>query len=90
MVRRKVADEYRRMTLEDQSTFRRWLVANTVVGVALFALIAIGSIFSNRESRSVTAQQGEDALFGNGSRVSLQVLNRHSYSGLKVGFSQER
>jgi hypothetical protein len=45
MVRRKIADEYRRMNLNDQSAFRRWLVINTVVGaISFFALIAIASI----------------------------------------------
>jgi hypothetical protein len=63
MVRRKIADEYSRMNLDDQSTFRRWLVSNTVVGaISLFALIGIASIFSGGESRSVTTQKGEVIL----------------------------
>ena len=63
MVRRKIADEYRRMNLDDQSAFRRWLVSNTVVGaISLFALIAIASIFSGGESKSVTTQKGEVIL----------------------------
>jgi hypothetical protein len=63
MVRRKIADEYRRMNLDDQSAFRRWLVINTVVGaISLFALIAIASIFSGGEPRSVTTQKGEVIL----------------------------
>jgi len=37
-------NEYRRLTLEDNVTFRRWLVANTVVGALSFlSLIAIAS-----------------------------------------------
>ena len=38
-------NEYRRLTPEDNATFRRWLVGNTVVGALLFlALIAIASL----------------------------------------------
>jgi hypothetical protein len=38
-------DEYRRLSLEDNATFRRWLVANTVVGaLSLLALIGIASL----------------------------------------------
>jgi hypothetical protein len=63
MVGRKIADEYRRMNLDDQSTFRRWLVSNTLVGaISLFGLIAIASIFSGGESRSVTTQKDEVIL----------------------------
>jgi hypothetical protein len=38
-------NEYRRLGLEDNATFRRWLVANTVVGaLSLFALIVVASL----------------------------------------------
>lgn len=38
-------DEYRRLNLEDNATFRRWLLANTVVGaLSLFALMAAASL----------------------------------------------
>jgi hypothetical protein len=38
-------DEYRRLSLEDSATFRRWLLANTVVGAfTLLALIGMASL----------------------------------------------
>jgi hypothetical protein len=57
MTRGEIIDEYRRMNSEDQKTFRRWLINNTVVGaVSILGLIAITSIFSGSEPSSAAAQ----------------------------------
>ena len=49
--------EYQRMNSEDQKTFWRWLVTNTVAGaISILALIAITSIFSGSEPSSAAAQ----------------------------------
>jgi hypothetical protein len=38
-------DEYRRLSLEDNATFRRWLLTNTVVGAfAFLVLIGVASL----------------------------------------------
>jgi hypothetical protein len=82
MVRREAADEYRRMNLDDQSAFRQWLVINTVVGaISLFALIAIASIFSGRESRSVT-MPGHPQQNGRHERMHLNLKKEATRPGL--------
>ena len=49
--------EYQRMNSEDQKTFWRWLVTNTVAGaISIIALIAITSIFSGSEPSLATTQ----------------------------------
>jgi hypothetical protein len=41
-MRGEIINEYQRLNLEDQKTFRRWLWANTVVGaILLTGLIAL-------------------------------------------------
>jgi len=52
-----VTDEYQRMNSKDQKTVRHWIVANIVLQVvAIFALIAVTSLFSERNANSVTAE----------------------------------
>ena len=53
--------EYRRLGLEDNATFRRWLMANTVVGALSFLLlIAIASLPS--AETAATAKLASSAL----------------------------
>src|SRR6266446_10962932 len=59
MTRGDIAGEYRRLNAEDQSVFRKWLIANTVFGaVAMFALIA-AAVYSGGDSGTMTAQKGQ-------------------------------
>jgi hypothetical protein len=52
----RVTDEYQNMSSNDQKSFRRWLVGNAIVQVlAICALIAAASVFSERNAASVTA-----------------------------------
>jgi hypothetical protein len=63
MTRGDIAGEYRRLNAEDQSAFRRWLIANTVFGaVAMFALIALASVYSGADSGSITAQKEQPII----------------------------
>jgi hypothetical protein len=58
MIRGDIAAEYRRLNEADRSAFRRWCLANTVVGAAaLFGLIVLVSVYSGGESGSATAQK---------------------------------
>jgi hypothetical protein len=44
------------MSSNDQKSFRRWLVGNAIVQVlAICALIAAASVFSERNAASITA-----------------------------------
>jgi hypothetical protein len=55
-------NEYRRLGLEDNATFRRWLVANTVVGaLSLFALIVVAS-FPGGDSAATTKMASSTAI----------------------------
>jgi hypothetical protein len=58
MTRGDSFQEYRRLNGQDQSAFRRWLIANTIFGVvAVFALIAVASTYSGGDSDAMTAQK---------------------------------
>jgi hypothetical protein len=55
-------NEYRRLGLEDSATFRRWLLANTVVGaLSLFALIVVASL-PGGDSAATTKMASSAAL----------------------------
>ena len=54
--------EYRRLGLDDNATFRRWLVANTIVGALSFlSLIAIASL-SGGDTAATAKMAGSTAL----------------------------
>jgi len=58
MGRGDFAGQYRRLNAEDQSAFRKWLIANTVFGAAaVFGLIALASVYSGNSSGSMTAHK---------------------------------
>lgn len=53
----RVTDEYQNMNSKDQKSFRRWFIGNAIVQVlAICALIAAASVFSERNASSVTAE----------------------------------
>ena len=55
-------NEYRRLSVEDNATFRRWLVGNTVVGALSFlALIAIASL-PGRDTAATAKMANSTAL----------------------------
>ena len=54
--------EYRRLGLEDNATFRRWLLVNTVVGALSFlSLIAIAS-FAGGEKAATAKMASSTAV----------------------------
>jgi hypothetical protein len=56
------AAEYRRMNTEDRSAFRKWAIANTVLGAAaLSALIVLASVYSGDGSGTMTAHKSQQA-----------------------------
>ena len=63
MTWRNFGTEYQRMNAQDQKTFWRWLITNTVVGiVCVLGLIVINSVGSGDHSGPTIAQQDRSAL----------------------------
>jgi hypothetical protein len=50
MISRHMIEELRRMNSGDQTTFRRWLTLNTVVGAVLLTLMAAAALVRGGES----------------------------------------
>jgi uncharacterized membrane protein YdjX (TVP38/TMEM64 family) len=54
-----IPKEYQQLSAAEQRTYRRWIVANTVVGALAFLILISVTAFHSSIDGSETAQKGE-------------------------------